>query len=72
MSGLRPSKFAIEEEVTLSGKPARVSGVVQFDGGNDQVITRYQLTGSGGSLVLQEDATVGLALLRPFPPRAIP
>ncbi len=72
MSGLKPSKFAIEEEVTLSGKPARVSGLVQFDGGNDQVITRYQLTGGGGTVILQEDATVGLALLRPFPPAAAP
>lgn len=72
MTELRPAKFKVDEELTLSGKPVRVAGLVQYEPAADQVITRYQLMGSGGGLVLQEDPSVGLALLRPFPPAAAP
>lgn len=72
MSDLRPSKFGVDHQLTLSGKPMRVAGIAQYDAGNDRVITRYHLAGGGGAMILQEDAMVGLALLRPFPAAAAP
>lgn len=69
---LKPSKFKLDEEVVLSGKPMRVAGLVQYEAGNDQLVTRYLLAEpTGAPVILQEDSG-GLSMLRPFPPAAQP
>jgi hypothetical protein len=64
--------FRQDEDVSLAGKPMRVAGLMQFDLGGDQVITRYSLAGDGSAPVLLQEEAGKLAMLRPFPPSAAP
>jgi hypothetical protein len=68
---LNPTQFNHTEGLVVSGKAMAVAGIVQYEAADGRIVTRYQLTGSGTSLVLQEDRG-NLALLRPFPPAAAP
>ena len=69
---LKPSKFKLDEEVSLSGKPMRVAGLVQFEGANNQFTTRYLLAEAAGAPQILEETGDRLALLRPFPATAQP
>lgn len=69
---LRPSKFTLDEEISLAGKPMRVAGLVQFEGTNAQLITRYLLAETAGAPLILEESGERFSLLRPFPPGAQP
>ena len=69
---LAPSKFGLDEDVSLAGKPMRVAGLMQFDAGNDQLITRYLLADETGAPVVLQEEGGKLAMLRPFPAAAAP
>jgi hypothetical protein len=68
---LNPTKFNPGEDLSLSGKPMKVSGLVQYDAGDGKIVNRYLLFGPGSSLVLQEE-DASFSLLRPFPAAAPP
>lgn len=66
------TRFQLGQELELGGKPMKVAGLLQFDDGSGQAITRYALAGpAGASVILQEEAGV-VSMLRPFPPAAAP
>ena len=69
---LKPSKFKLEDEVILSGKAMRVAGLVQYEAGSEQVVTRYLLSEATGAPVILQEDSAGLSMLRPFPPAAPP
>ena len=66
------SRFQLGQELALSGKPMKVAGLAQYDAGDGQIVTRYMLAGAAGAaIILQEDGGA-IAMLRPFPPAALP
>jgi hypothetical protein len=67
----QPTRFKLDEEIALSGKPLRVAGFLQFEG-DGAVSTRYFLAGAGGGLQILEDLGGRMALLRPFPASSLP
>jgi len=68
---LKPSRFKLDEEISLGGKPMRVAGLLQFeDGAEGKAATRYLLAGSAGVPQILEESGGSLLLLRPFPPAA--
>ncbi len=69
---LAPAKFKVDEEISFSGKPMRVAGLVQYEGANAQVATRYLLTEAAGAPVILEENGVRFCVLRPFPASAQP
>lgn len=69
---LRPCRFKLGEEVSFTGKPMRVAGLVQFEGANAQLVTRYLLADSAGAPQILEESEAKFSLLRPFPPTAQP
>ena len=69
---LKPAKFKLDEEVSLSGRPMRVAGLLQLEGAGDQVVTRYLLAEAAGAPQILEESGERLGLLRPFPAAAHP
>jgi hypothetical protein len=69
---LAPAKFKVDEEISFSGKPMRVAGLVQYEGANAKISTRYLLTEATGAPVILEENGTQFSLLRPFPPTAQP
>jgi hypothetical protein len=69
---LRPSKFKLDEGVSVAGKSARVAGRVQFEGAEAQLTTRYLLAEPSGATQILEESGGKFTLLRPFPPAAAP
>ena len=69
---LKPAKFKLDEEISFSGKPMKVAGLVQYEGANAQLATRYLLTESAGAPVILEDNGTQFSMLRPFPASAQP
>lgn len=69
---LKPSRFKLDEEVTLSGKPMRVAGLMQLEDADGQLITRYLLAETAGAPLILEESGENFSLLRPFPPGAQP
>ena len=69
---LKPARFKLDEEVMLSGKPARVLGYVQFEDPQAQLATRYLLAAQSGPPQIVEQRGDKLSLLRPFPANANP
>jgi hypothetical protein len=69
---LKPAKFKLDEEISFSGKPMKVAGLVQYEGANAQIATRYLLTEPAGAPVILEDNGAQFSLLRPFPASAQP
>lgn len=69
---LKPSRFKLDEEVTLSGKPMRVAGLVQLEDAYGRLTTRYLLAEAAGAPLILEESGERFSLLRPFPPRAQP
>lgn len=69
---LKPARFKLDEEISFSGKPMRVAGLVQFEGADAKTTTRYLLAGASGAPQVLEDSGDALALLRPFPQGAQP
>ena len=67
-----PPKFQVEEEVSLAGRMLRVAGLVQYDLGDDNVVTRYSLVDPTGAAVILQQEGGNLSMLRPFPPAAAP
>ena len=67
-----PPKFQVEEEVSLAGRLLRVAGLVQYDLGDNNVITRYSLVDPTGAGVILQHEGGNLSMLRPFPPAAAP
>lgn len=69
---LRPAKFKLDEEISFAGKPMKVAGLVQYEGANAQLATRYLLTEAAGAPVILEDNGTQFSVLRPFPASAQP
>jgi hypothetical protein len=69
---LRESKFKVDEEVSCVGKVMRVAGLVQYEGENALLTTRYLLAEPAGAPVILEETGSRLMLLRPFPPASQP
>jgi len=69
---LKPSRFALDEEISLSGKPLRVIGRLQFEDADGEPVTRYQLAEASGATQILEERADGFALLRQFLPAAQP
>lgn len=69
---LKPSKFKLDEEISFTGKPMKVAGLVQYEGANAQLATRYLLAEPAGAPVILEDNGAQFSLLRPFPASAQP
>ena len=67
-----PTKFQVQEEVSLAGRLLRIAGLVQYDLGDNNVVTRYSLVDPSGAAVIVQDEGGKLAMLRPFPPSAAP
>ena len=72
MIALKPSKFKLDEEVSFCGKPMRVAGLVQFEGADAQLTTRYLLAEAAGAPQILEENGGKFSLLRPFPANAQP
>lgn len=69
---LKPSKFKLDESVSLVGNMMRVTGILQLEDPAGQVATRYLLNGSTGAEQILEELSGNYALLRAFPPAAQP
>ncbi len=69
---LAACKFKLNEEISLSGKLLQVTGLVQYEGDNSQIYTRYHLTEAVGAPEMIEENGADFALLRPFPATAQP
>jgi hypothetical protein len=70
---MQPSKFQLDEEISLYGKPMLVAGRLQLESPDAKVTTRYTLAdASGASQLLEEEPENKFTLLRPFPPAAQP
>jgi hypothetical protein len=69
---LKPARFKLDEELVLSGKPARVLGYVQYEDPQAQLATRYLLAAQSGPPQIVEERAGKLSLLRPFPANASP
>lgn len=69
---LKPSKFKLDEELSFAGKMMRVAGLVQFEGADAQLTTRYLLAEPSGAPLILEESGNGFSLLRPFPASAQP
>jgi hypothetical protein len=70
---LQPSKFKLDEEISLYGKPMLVAGRLQMESPDAKLTTRYTLAdASGASQLLEEEPENKFTLLRPFPPAAQP
>ncbi len=69
---LKPSKFALEEEISVSGKVLRVVGRLQLEDADGQPLTRYQLAEPSGAAQILEERAAGFALLRQFSSAAQP
>jgi hypothetical protein len=69
---LRPSKFKLDEDVSVAGKSVRVAGRVQFEGADAQLTIRYLLAEPSGATQILEESGGKFVLLRPFPPAAAP
>lgn len=69
---LKPARFKLDEEVMLSGKPARVLGYVQYEDPQAQLATRYLLAAQAGPPQIVEERGDKLFLLRTFPANANP
>jgi hypothetical protein len=67
-----PPKFQVEEEVSLAGRMLRIAGLVQYDMGDDNVVTRYSLVDPTGAAVILQQEGGNFSMLRPFPPAAAP
>ena len=67
-----PPKFQVEEEVSLAGRMLRIAGLVQYDLGDDNVVTRYSLVDPTGAAVILQQEGGNFSMLRPFPPAAAP
>jgi hypothetical protein len=65
--------FALDAGVVFRGKHMRMTGRMLLRGGSGQATCRYLLSdGSGAPVVLEQSADGRIALLRPFPPAALP
>lgn len=69
---LQPTRFKLDEEIALGGKPLRVAGLMQFEAPDQKVSTRYFLAAPAGTTQILEDLGERMALLRPFPPATQP
>ncbi|MGH8706138.1 MAG: hypothetical protein ACREUO_12075 [Burkholderiales bacterium] len=69
---LRPAKFKLQDEVALAGKLMRVAGLVQLEGADAKVTTRYLLVEGTAAPQILEESGETFTLLRPFPPGAPP
>ena len=69
---LKQSKFKVGEELSFSGRPVRVAGLVQFEDPGAQVFTRYLLAEAAGAPMILEENAQAFALLRPFPANSQP
>ena len=69
---LKPAKFKLDEEISYAGKPMKVAGLVQYEGADAQLATRYLLTEPAGAPVILEDNGTQFSMLRPFPASAQP
>jgi hypothetical protein len=69
---LKPAKFKLEEMVLVAGQPFQVAGLVQFEGPDAAVATRYLLSGEKGTSQILEERGERFAVLRQFPSTAAP
>ncbi len=70
---MQPSRFKLDEEISLYGKPMLVAGRLQFESPDAKITTRYSLAdAAGASQLLEEEPENKFTLLRPFPPAAAP
>jgi hypothetical protein len=69
---VKPAKFKLEEMVLVAGQPFQVAGLVQFEGPDAAVATRYLLSGEKGMSQILEERGERFAVLRQFPPTAAP
>ena len=69
---LRPSKFKLDEELSLAGKPMRVAGRLQLEGEDAKIATRYLVADPAGAAQILEESGEKFTLLRAFPPAAQP
>ena len=69
---LQPAKFSLDEEISYAGKPMKVAGLVQYEGADAKVATRYLLADATGAPVILEESGAQFSVLRPFPASAQP
>jgi hypothetical protein len=67
---LQPSRFSLDEELSVAGKPARVAGRLQLEADDGRIATRYFVAGTLGTAHILEETGDGLAMLRPLPSAA--
>ena len=67
-----PSKFKLDDEISLSGKPMRVAGVLQYEGADGQSVSRYLLADPSGAPVIFEESGDRYSVPRPFPATSQP
>ena len=63
---LQPGRFSLDEEISFTGKPMRVAGLVQFEGADAKISTRYLLSEPAGAPLILEENGDRFSLLRPF------
>jgi len=65
---LQPSRFKLDDQLSVAGKRVRVAGRLQLATDDGSVATRYLVVDAAGTAQILEERGEELALLRPLPP----
>lgn len=70
---LQPSRFALNESISVAGRRLHVTGITQFEDALGALITRYRLAdGAGGIQIMEARGEDSYVFLRHFPLAAQP
>lgn len=72
---LKPSRFTLDEAISVAGRRLLVTGITQFEDAQGALITRYRLAdgaGAGAMQIMEARGEDVYAFLRPFPSAAQP